>query len=127
MRLLDLIKQQHAMRMLINRIRQQPALIEPNIRAAQVGINAPMIPGIMPIVNVAQLRNFAQRCGLTIPREFDQQLDGLDEVPERRDQFALDFALTLCRRLHAEGVKHFHIYTLNRATLPRALGAALGA
>lgn len=96
-------------------------------RAAQVGINAPMIPGIMPIVNVAQLRNFAQRCGLTIPREFDQQLDGLDEVPERRDQFALDFALTLCRRLHAEGVKHFHIYTLNRATLPRALGAALGA
>lgn len=96
-------------------------------RAAQAGIKAPMIPGIMPIVNVAQLRNFAQRCGLTIPPGFDQQLDGLDEVPEQRDQFAIDFALTLCRRLRAEGVKHFHIYTLNRAALPRAIGAALGA
>jgi methylenetetrahydrofolate reductase (NADPH) len=95
-------------------------------RAASAGITAPIIPGIMPIVNVAQLRNFAQRCGLTIPRNVDQQLDGLDEVPEQRDQFATEFALTLCERLRTEGVRHFHIYTLNRPKLPRAIGAALG-
>jgi methylenetetrahydrofolate reductase (NADPH) len=95
-------------------------------RAAAAGIVAPVIPGIMPIVNVAQLRNFAQRCGLSIPSHFNQSLDGLDESPDQRDAFAINFALNLCLTLRAEGVRHFHFYTLNRAQLPRAICAALG-
>ncbi|HQT87315.1 MAG TPA: methylenetetrahydrofolate reductase [NAD(P)H] [Acidiphilium sp.] len=95
-------------------------------RAAAAGIAAPVIPGIMPIVNVAQLRNFAQRCGLTIPPNFNQSLDGLDEQPDQRDAFAINFALNLCQSLRAEGVRHFHFYTLNRAKLPHAICAALG-
>ncbi len=95
-------------------------------QAVAAGITAPMIPGIMPIVNVAQLRNFSQRCGLKIPDAFNRALDGLDEVPAERERFAIGFALLMCQRLRAEGVRHLHFYTLNRALLPRAICAGLG-
>lgn len=90
-----------------------------NVRGA--GIDAPIIPGILPVANVAQVRKFAAACGAKIPAWMDDALDGLDTRPEARQLVAATLAADLCRALYAGGVRDFHFYTLNRAPLPIAL------
>ncbi len=95
-------------------------------RAVAVGITAELVPGILPIVNVAQARKFAAQCGAAIPPAMNSVLEGLDEQPETRQLVAATLAADLCRALQAEGVRHFHFYTLNRAPLTQALCLLLG-
>ena len=93
--------------------------------AAQ-GINAEIVPGILPVSNVAQTRKFAAMCGATIPDWMDRLFDGLDEHPAARQLVAATIAAELARKLYAGGVRHFHFYTLNRAELSYAICHLLG-
>ncbi len=95
-------------------------------QAAALGLNAEIVPGILPIANVAQTRSFAARCGATIPPEIDRLLDGLDEHPAARQLVAATIAADLCARLHAGGVRQFHFFTLNRAEISQAICHLLG-
>ncbi len=90
-------------------------------RAAKAGIEAPIIPGILPITNFAKLREFSRRCGATIPTWLTERFEGLDDDPETRTLVAATTACELCQRLLAEGVIEFHFYTLNRAPLTYAV------
>ncbi|NHO30508.1 methylenetetrahydrofolate reductase [NAD(P)H] [Acetobacter farinalis] len=95
-------------------------------RAVAAGITAPIVPGILPIANVAQAYKFAELCGAGIPETLRATLDGLDAHPEARAMVTTALAAELCRTLLAEGVEHLHIYTLNRAEPSYALCRLLG-
>lgn len=94
--------------------------------AASVGINAEIVPGILPLSNVAQTRKFAAQCGATIPTWMDKLFEGLDDLPAARQLVAATVAAELCGQLYAGGVRHFHFYTLNRAELSYAICHLLG-
>ena len=94
--------------------------------AAAAGIAAEIVPGILPVSNVAQTRKFAGLCGAAIPAWMDRLFDGLDDHPAARQLVAATVAAELCRKLYAGGVRHFHFYTLNRAELAFATCHLLG-
>ena len=95
-------------------------------QCAAAGIDAPILPGILPVTNVAQARKFAQACGAAIPAWMDGLFEGLDEKPAARQLVAATVAAELCRRLYAGGVRDFHFYTLNRPELAYAICHMLG-
>lgn len=95
-------------------------------RAAKAGIDAPLVPGVLPVTNFGQLCRFAKLCGASLPGWLAKLFDGLDEDPETRRLVAMTVATEHCRRLLAEGVKTFHFYTLNRAELTFAICRLLG-
>jgi methylenetetrahydrofolate reductase (NADPH) len=94
--------------------------------AAAAGIDAEIVPGILPVSNVATTRRFAQSCGASIPQWLDQLFEGLDDLPAARQLIAATVAAELCGQLYAGGVRHFHFYTLNRAELSYAICHLLG-
>ena len=87
---------------------------------------AEIVPGILPVSNVAQTRKFAAMCGARIPDWMDRLFEGLDDHPAARQLVAATIAAEMCRRLYAGGVKGFHFYTLNRAELAYAISHMLG-
>jgi len=93
---------------------------------AKSHISAQVVPGILPVTNVAQARKFAGVCGAAIPAWMDGLFEGLDEHPGARQLVAATVAAELCRRLYAGGVRDFHFYTLNRAELAYAICHMLG-
>jgi methylenetetrahydrofolate reductase (NADPH) len=93
---------------------------------AAAGIDAELVPGILPVSNVAQTRRFAAQCGATIPEWLDELFGGLDELPDARRLVAATVAAELCGQLYAGGVRQFHFYTLNRAELAYAICHLLG-
>ena len=94
--------------------------------AAAAGIDAEIVPGILPVSNVAQTRKFAAMCGAAIPPWMDRLFEGLDDHPAARQLVAATIAAELSRRLYAGGVRNFHFYTLNRAELSYAICHLLG-
>ncbi len=94
--------------------------------AAAAGIGAEIVPGVLPLSNVAQTRKFAASCGATIPAWMDRLFEGLDDLPAARQLVAATVAAELCAQLYAGGVRHFHFYTLNRAELAYAICHLLG-
>jgi methylenetetrahydrofolate reductase (NADPH) len=94
--------------------------------AAAAGIQAEIVPGILPVSNVATTRRFAQVCGASIPQWLNGLFEGLDDLPAARQLIAATVAAELCGQLYAGGVRHFHFYTLNRAELSYAICHLLG-
>lgn len=95
-------------------------------RAVAAGIDAEIVPGILPVSNVAQTRKFAAMCGAAIPAWMDRLFEGLDEHPATRQLVAATIAAELCGRLYAGGIRDFHFYTLNRAELAYAICHLMG-
>jgi len=94
--------------------------------AAAAGIDAEIVPGILPVSNVAQTRRFAEMCGASIPDWLNELFEGLDDLPAARQLIAATVAAELCGQLYAGGVRRFHFYTLNRAELSYAICHLLG-
>jgi methylenetetrahydrofolate reductase (NADPH) len=93
---------------------------------AAAGMDIEIVPGILPVSNVATTRRFAQTCGAAIPDWLDGLFEGLDDLPAARQLIAATVAAELCGQLYAGGVRHFHFYTLNRAELSYAICHLLG-
>ena len=94
--------------------------------AAAAGIDIEIVPGILPVSNVAQTRKFAGVCGAAIPAWLDALFEGLDDLPAARQLIAATVAAELAGQLYAGGVRHLHFYTLNRAELSYAICHLLG-
>jgi methylenetetrahydrofolate reductase (NADPH) len=90
------------------------------------GIEAEIVPDILPVTNVAQLKKFAGLCGTRVPDWLEHLLEGLDEKPELRTLIAAMIAAEQCRVLMLAGITQFHFYTLNRAELTQAICHILG-
>ncbi|MGA1802602.1 methylenetetrahydrofolate reductase [NAD(P)H] [Rhizobium sp. HT1-10] len=95
-------------------------------RVRGAGITIPVLPGIMPIQNLTQLKRFAGMCGTTIPARLDERFAGLDDKPEDRAKVAADVAAEQIEDLVRRGHKEFHLYTMNRAPLVGAVLDRLG-
>ena len=94
--------------------------------AAKAGIDAEIVPGIMPVMNYASVVRMSAMCGTQVPGWLGRLFEGLDERPAARQLVAATLAAELCRRLYAGGVRQFHFYTLNRAELSYAICHLLG-
>lgn len=90
------------------------------------GINVPIVPGILPVSNVKQVKHFANMCGAKIPKWMVNIFENLDEKEETRKLMAAIVAVEQCRILHNGGVNDFHFYTLNRSDLTEAICHVLG-
>jgi methylenetetrahydrofolate reductase (NADPH) len=95
-------------------------------RCAARGIDAELVPGILPITRFPQMLRFAQRCGASVPAWLVDRFDGLDDDPDTRRMIAASVAIEQVHRLQEHGVQEFHFYTLNRAELTYAICHALG-
>jgi methylenetetrahydrofolate reductase (NADPH) len=94
--------------------------------AAAAGIDAEIVPGIMPVSNFAAIQRMCAMTGTAVPPWMARLFEGLDDHPQARQLVAAVTAAELCRRLYAGGVKHFHFYTLNRSELSYAICHLLG-
>ncbi|HLL27756.1 MAG TPA: methylenetetrahydrofolate reductase [NAD(P)H] [Xanthobacteraceae bacterium] len=90
------------------------------------GISVPVVPGILPVQNFKQARNFAERCGTSVPSWIARRFDGLDADPATRKLIAAAVAAEQVLDLVDKGVREFHFYTLNRADLVYATCHLLG-
>jgi methylenetetrahydrofolate reductase (NADPH) len=95
-------------------------------RCATVGIEAEIIPGILPVTNYQTLLKFAGPQNVKVPHWLHKRFEGLDNDPATRQLLGASIAIDMVRLLRKEGVKDFHFYTLNRSELTYALCHTLG-
>ncbi|EKO3694253.1 methylenetetrahydrofolate reductase [Vibrio metschnikovii] len=95
-------------------------------RCVAAGIDAEIIPGILPVSNFKQAARFAAQNHVKVPQWMAKQFAGLDDDPVTRQLVGASQAIDMIRVLSREGVKDFHFYTLNRAEMTYALCHTLG-
>jgi methylenetetrahydrofolate reductase (NADPH) len=93
-------------------------------RAGRIAI--PIVPGVMPIGNFAQLARFSDACGAEIPRWIRLKLEGFRDDAASIRAFGLDVVTALCEKLLAAGAPGLHFYTLNQAGLTTEIWRRLG-
>ncbi len=84
-------------------------------RAERAGINVPIIPGVLPILNTAQIRRFTSLCGATIPPELDRKLEQLAGDDDAVRELGIEHATRQVRELWDQGAPGVHFYVLNRS------------
>jgi methylenetetrahydrofolate reductase (NADPH) len=93
---------------------------------ADRGVTKPVIPGIMPVTNVAQIERFAALSGAEVPARLRARLQAAGDDPAEVRRIGVAAATELCADLLAAGAPGLHFYTLNRSTATREIWAALG-
>jgi methylenetetrahydrofolate reductase (NADPH) len=94
-------------------------------RARAIGVEVPIIPGIMPITNFAQIKRITDMCGTIIPERLLRELEVREDQPEAVTDFGVAYATLQCAELLAQGAPGIHFYTLNRSPATRAILSAL--
>lgn len=92
---------------------------------AALGINKPIIPGIMPVTNKSQVLRMAEMSGAAFPQDLAQRLAKVDD-PEEVRRIGVEAATELCAQLLDAGAPGLHFYTLNRSSATREIYANLG-
>ena len=95
--------------------------------ARDVGIEVPIIPGVIPIASFAQIVRFCERCDASIPAELANAMNALGGDPEAEALLGVAYAARQCDELLAGGAPGIHFYALNRAPGTRAVLSALKA
>jgi methylenetetrahydrofolate reductase (NADPH) len=93
--------------------------------ARAAGIDVPIIPGIMPITNVGQIKTITGMCGASIPQKLLKALEWREDDPSAILQLGVAYATLQCAELLARGAPGIHFYTLNRSPATRAILSAL--
>ena len=94
-------------------------------RMREAGVRVPIIPGIMPITNVAQVQRFTELCGATIPPELAARLERVKDDPALVMATGIEHAIRQCRNLLERGAPGLHFYTLNKSHATRCVLAAV--
>jgi methylenetetrahydrofolate reductase (NADPH) len=94
--------------------------------AYALGVDIPIVPGIMPITNASQLLRFSDACGAEIPRWIRLRLQGFGDDTASIRAFGLDVVTDLCDQLRTAGVPGLHFYTMNQADATLAILQRLG-
>ena len=93
--------------------------------AREAGIEVPILPGIMPITNLGQIKTMTEMCGAKIPAALREALDWRSHDPDAVLQLGVSYATLQCAELLARGAPGIHFYTLNRSPATRAILSAL--
>jgi methylenetetrahydrofolate reductase (NADPH) len=96
-------------------------------RARDIGIEVPIIPGIMPITNARQIKKMTEMCGSDIPSRVLREIEARAEDPTAAHDFGVAYATLQCADLLRRGAPGIHFYTLNRSPATRAILSALRA
>lgn len=91
-----------------------------------MGIDIPIVPGIMPITQFTQLARFSDACGAEIPRWMRKRLEGMGDDRDAIRAFGLDVVTSLCQRLLEGGAPGLHFYTMNQAEPTKTIWKRLG-
>jgi methylenetetrahydrofolate reductase (NADPH) len=94
-------------------------------KARAAGIVVPIIPGIMPVTNVAQIERFTRTIGATIPAGYRTELQVRQDDPEAVIELGVAYATAQCRELIEGGAPGIHFYTLNKSPATRRIMKAL--
>ena len=95
-------------------------------QCAAIGIEAPIVPGIMPITNFQNLARFSRNCGAEIPRWICQRIEGFGDDQESIRQFGIEVVTQLCGTLLDSGAPGLHFYTMNQVEPTRQICENLG-
>ena len=90
-----------------------------------MGIEAPIVAGLMPILNVAQIKRFVTMCGAKIPHALLQRMESLESDPMSVHAAGVEHAISQCEELIAEGIDGLHFYTLNKSKATNLITQAL--
>lgn len=93
---------------------------------AALGCDTPVIPGIIPVTNAAQVQRFAELAGAAFPPALAARFEAVADDPAEVRRIGVELATALCAELLAQGVPGLHFYTLNRSTATREIYANLG-
>lgn len=96
-------------------------------RAREAGIAVPIIPGIMPVTNLRNIRRITELCKSELPEPFERQLEAREDDPQALQDLGVAYATLQCVDLLSRGAPGIHFYTLNRSPATRAILAALRA
>lgn len=94
-------------------------------RCESLGIDIPIIPGIMPITNYTQLARFSDMCGAEIPRWIRKSLEAYGDDVESIKAFGIDYTIQLCDRLLTQGAPGIHFYSMNKVEPTKQIWQAL--
>ncbi len=94
-------------------------------RARKAGVTIPIVPGIMPISNVAQIERFTKMCGARIPEQLRMRLKRVEDDPGAVMATGIEHALKQCRELLEKDAPGLHFYTLNKSYATRTILAAV--
>ena len=90
-------------------------------KARQQGINIPIIPGIMPVLNLKQSQRFTKMCGASLSDSLLAKFDGVQEDPDKVREIGINHAINQCKDLLLSGAPGIHFYTLNRSKATLAI------
>jgi methylenetetrahydrofolate reductase (NADPH) len=90
-------------------------------RCREIGITVPIIAGIMPVTNVAQIKKFTAMCGAVVPEQMLIELNPISDDPDAVLQYGIDWSTRQCRELLAANVDGLHFYTLNKSKATRQI------
>jgi methylenetetrahydrofolate reductase (NADPH) len=94
--------------------------------ALSLGVNVPIVPGVMPITEFSRIKRIAGMCGAEIPVELASQLEAVQDDKAAQLEIGLEFAVNQCRDLIDHGVPGIHLYVLNKSDAGHRILDALG-
>ena len=95
-------------------------------RVLDAGIDIPIVPGLMLQPNVKGLQRMSNMCGVAVPDWYVELFEGTENDPMTRDMLTASLMTELTAELYDRGVRHYHLYTLNRAEIAGAVARVLG-
>ena len=95
-------------------------------RVESMGVNIPIIPGIMPIWDYPKVARFSAGCGAEIPQWLKKRMEAYGDDAESQRQLGIEFVTDLCQRLLDAGAPGLHFYALNRAEPTSTIWSNLG-
>ena len=96
-------------------------------RAREAGVTVPIVPGIMPVTSVRNIKRITELCKSEIPEPFERELEARKDDDSAVHDLGIAYATLQCMDLLARGAPGIHFYTLNRSPATRAILAALRA
>ncbi len=94
-------------------------------RMEKKGISLPVLPGILPLTDVAKVKQFSSICRTTIPGKIEETMTRFAGWPREMEKAGIDFTIEQCRDLIKNGVKHLHFFTLNKPGVIKTILSAI--
>ena len=94
-------------------------------RCAQLGITVPIVPGMMPVTNFAQIQRIASLCGAKLPSDFQAALERHKDDPDGQFEVGVEFAAQQAAELMSAGIPGIHFYVLNKSEATKRVLTAL--